>query len=156
MAFEKHLFVDAANVLHAWPESRALLRRDRWAARSWLVQRLSALHDSESVLVTVVIDGRGDEIVIEHPSKQATLTIVHTPSSLTADDVIEQMVARSPDPARCEVATDDQAERDTIEAAGAVWVPAADLLVRIERSGQRINAKVASINRANTQNWRNR
>jgi predicted RNA-binding protein with PIN domain len=156
VAFEKHLLVDAANVLHAWPELRVLLKRDRDAARSQLIHRLGVLHDAESLRVTVVIDGRGREIVIEHPSGQATLTVVYTPSSLTADDVIEQMVGRSADPTSCEVATGDQAERNTIEATGAVWVPTADLLARVERAEQRLSSKVAGLNRANAQDWRRR
>ena len=152
--FEKHLLVDAANVLHAWPELRVLLKRDRDAARARLIQRLGSLHDAESVRVTMVVDGRGREIVIEHPSRQDTLAVVYTPSSLTADDVIEQMVGRSANPALCEVATGDQAERNTIEATGAVWVPPADLLARIERAEQRLSSKVAGLNRANAQDWR--
>lgn len=154
MAFEKHLLVDAANVLHAWPELRALLKRDRDAARSQLVQRLTAIHDAESMRVTIVVDGRGREIVVEHPSGQATLAVVYTPSSHTADDVIEQMVGRSADAACCEVATGDQAERATIEALGAVWVPTADLWARVERAEQRLVSRVAVVNRANAQTWR--
>lgn len=156
MAFEKHLLVDAANVAHAWPELRALLKRDREAARSQLVRRLGAVHDAESVRVTVVIDGRGREIAVEHPSRQSTLTVVYTPSSLTADDVIEQMVGRSAVPSLCEVATGDQAERRTIEATGAVWVPTADLLARVERAEQRLAARVAGLSRTAEQDWRRR
>jgi len=156
VAFEKHLFVDAANVLHAWPDMRVLLKRDRDAARSKLIQRLGAIHDAESMQVTVVIDGRGQGIVVEHPSRQATFSVVYTPSSLTADDVIEQMVGRSPDASACEVATGDQAERSTIEATGAVWLPPADLLARVERAEQRLSAKVTGLNRANAQDWRRR
>ncbi|MBC8096614.1 MAG: NYN domain-containing protein [Akkermansiaceae bacterium] len=156
VSFEKHLLVDAANVIHAWPELRVLLKRDRDAARSQLIQRAGAVHDAESVRVTVVIDGRGPEIVVEHPSRQATLTVIYTPSSMTADDVIEKMVGRSADPSLCEVATGDQAERNTIEATGAVWVPPADLLARIERAERRLGAKVSELNRASAQEWRRR
>jgi uncharacterized protein len=154
VAFEKHLLVDAANVIHAWPELRALFKRDRDAARSQLIQRATAVHDAESVRVTLVIDGRSAEIVVEHPSQQATLTVVYTPSSLTADDVIEQMVGRSADPTLCEVVTGDQAERNTIEASGAVWIPPSDLLARIERAERRVGSKVAELNRINAKEWR--
>lgn len=133
-----------------------MLKRDRDAARAHLIQRLGSLHDAESVRVTVVIDGRGREIVIEHPSRQDSLAVVYTPASLTADDVIEQMVGRSPDPSSCEVATGDQAERSTIEATGAVWVPTTDLLARVERAEQRLSSKVAELKRANAQDWRRR
>jgi predicted RNA-binding protein with PIN domain len=148
--------VDAANVLHAWSESQALLKRDREAARAQLVRRVAAVHDAESVRVTVVIDGRGREIVVEHPSRQATFAVVYTPSSLTADDVIEQMVGRSADPSLCEVATGDQAERATIEATGAVWVPTADLLARVERAERRLSSRVSGLHRANAQDWARR
>lgn len=153
MAFEKHLLVDAANVLHAWPELRALLKHDRDTARAQLVHRLAAVHDAESVRVTVVIDGRGPDLVVEQPSSEATLAVVYTSSSLTADDLIEQLVGRAVDPALCEVATDDQAERLTIEATGATWVPVADLRARITRAEQRLSGKVSGLNRANAQAW---
>lgn len=153
VAFEKHLLVDVANVLHAWPELRALMKRDRNVARSQLIQRLAAVHDAESVRVTLVVDGRGRELVVEHPSHEATLTVVYTSASLTADDVIEQMVGRSIDPTTCEVATGDQAERNTIEATGAIWVPIADLRMRIERAENRLSSKVAGLKRANAHDW---
>lgn len=156
VAFEKHLLIDAANVIHAWPELCALMKRDRDAARARLIQRAGAVHDAEERRVTVVIDGRGPEIVVEHPSGQGTLAVIYTPSSMTADDVIEQMVGRSVDPSLCEVATGDQAERATIEASGAVWVPPADLLARIGRAEQRLGSKVAELNRTSAQEWRRR
>lgn len=154
MAFEQHVIVDAANILHAWPEYRVLLKRDRQAARSQLVQRLSALHDAEQRRLTVVVDGRGEGMVIEHPSESVTFAVVYTPSSLTADDVIEQMIGRSANPSACEVATGDQAERGTVEAAGAVWLSPADLLARLERAEARLARQVAGINRNNAKAWR--
>lgn len=153
MAFPKHLLVDAANVLHAWPETRGLFKRDRDAARALLIQRLAALHDAESIRVTLVVDGRGTEITLEHPSNQSTFTVIYTPRSLTADDVIEQMVGRSAISATCEVATDDQAQRSTIEALGAIWLPTADLLARVTRAEQRLQSQVRGINRTTAQEW---
>ena len=58
MASAKHLLVDGPNILHAWPELRSLLRRDRSAARSQLTGRLAAIHDAEAVRLTLVFDGR--------------------------------------------------------------------------------------------------
>ena len=153
MAFEKHLLVDGANLLHAWPELRTLMKRDRDAARSLLMQRLSGLHDSEQVRVTLVFDGRGDELVVERPFGHVTFSVLYTPSSLTADDVIEQLVGRAADPSSCHVATGDQAERQTIEAAGAVWVPPADLAAWVARSETRMTSKLADHNRTNSAKW---
>ena len=154
MAFEKHLLVDGANLVHAWPELRALAKRDRAAARSRLTQRLVAIHDAEQMRVTLVFDGRGGELLVERPSGHVTFSVLYTPSSLTADDVIEQLVARASDPSLCLVATGDQGERETIEAAGAVWVPPADLAAWIGRAEVRLAATVARLSRTNAQKWR--
>ena len=153
MAFSKHVLIDASNVLHTWPETRALFKRDRETARTQLIQRLIALHDAESVRVTVVIDGRGPDLVLDHPSQQTTFTVIFTPRSLTADDVIEQMVGRSAVPSACEVATGDQAQRTTIEASGAIWLPTSDLLARVERAEKRLITQVKGINRTTAREW---
>jgi len=153
VAFEKHLLVDGANLLHAWPELRALLKRDREAARSQLVRRLGAVHDAEQMRVTLVFDGRGEELTVERPSGHVTFSVLHTPSSLTADDVIEQLVGKAADASLCYVATGDQAERQTIEAAGAVWVPPADLAAWLARAETRIASGVAGLNRDNQRKW---
>ncbi|MFA6286294.1 MAG: NYN domain-containing protein [Opitutaceae bacterium] len=154
MAFEKHLLVDGANLLHAWPELRALMKRDRGAARSQLVQQLSSVHDAEQTRVTLVFDGRGDELVVERPSGHVTFSVLHTPSSLTADDVIEQLVGRAADASLCHVATGDQAERQTIEATGAVWVSPADLAAWVVRAESRLASDVKGINRTNDKKWK--
>jgi predicted RNA-binding protein with PIN domain len=105
------------------------------------------------VRVTVVIDGRGPQLVVEHPSKQSTFTVIYTPRSLTADDVIEQMVGRSATASACEVATGDQAQRNTIEATGAVWLPTADLLARVDRAERRLRTQVNGINSTTARDW---
>jgi hypothetical protein len=154
MGSEKHLLVDGANVLYAWPELRAVLRRDRSAARSRLIQRLIAIHDVEGIRVTVVFDGCGAEMVVERPAGPATFSVVSTPAGTTADDVIEQVVGRSADPGDCHVATGDQAERQTITASGAHWVSPGDLAAWVARAEERVFARVAGIRRAGAAKWR--
>ncbi len=153
MASAKHLLVDGPNILHAWPELRPLLRRDREAARSRLIQQLAAVHDAEAVRVTLVFDGRGPELRVERPSQQDTLTVLFTPSKLTADDVIEQLVARAAAPSDCHVATADRAERRTVEALGAQWVSPEDLAAWCARAEQRTAAQAAGLRRRNAQAW---
>lgn len=154
VAFEKHLLVDGANLVHAWPELRALMKSDREVARSQLTQRLVAIHDAEQTRVTLVFDGRGDELVVERPLGHLTFSVLYTPSSLTADDVIEQLIGRAVDPALCLVATGDQAERQTVEASGAVCVSPMDLASWVERAEARLTATVAGVNRTNARKWR--
>ncbi|RRJ95425.1 RNA-binding protein [Opitutaceae bacterium TAV4] len=149
-----HLIIDGSNILHAWPELRALLKRDRDAARARLIDRLAPIHDLEAIRLTLVFDGRGPELVVEHPVGPASFSIIYTPAGTTADDVIEQLVARSATPATCLVATDDQAERSTIEAAGAAWCSARELEARSATASQRQTANTARLNRQTAKTWR--
>jgi len=154
VGFEKHLLVDGSNILHAWPELRALIKRDRDAARSRLSQALSAIHDEEQVRVTLVFDGRGEDLVVEYPGTLKTFAHIYTPAGTTADDVIEQLVGKASDPASCFVATDDRAERQTIEATGACGISATDLAAWVERAGQRQRMRVTGLKRDNERAWR--
>lgn len=150
----QHLLVDGSNVLHAWPETRLLLKKDRDAARALLVQRLSAVHDAEGWRVTVVFDGRGAELSIEQPGRAATFAVVYTPSALTADDVIEQWIGKSTAPEECMVVTADGAERTTVRALGARWCTPAELYRWCEQASARQGATVAALRRTNDQAWR--
>jgi len=154
VAFEKHLLVDGSNLLHAWPELRLLEKRDRDAARSRLSKRLRVLHDFEGFRVTLVFDGKGSEIAVEHPSGQDTFTHIFTPTHLTADDVIEHMVGQSASPAQCWVATDDRAERHTVDAVGGTSLSAGELAEWVVRIEARQQAKLAGLHEQNTKEWR--
>jgi predicted RNA-binding protein with PIN domain len=148
-----HLLIDGANILHAWPELRALLLRDRDAARSQLIQRLSAIHDVERVRLTVVFDGRGSELVVERPSGEPSFSILYTPSSATADDVIERLVAQSADPTLCRVATGDQAEVQTVAAAGATTISPDELAAWVRRVEQRQGSRLRQLRDENQGKW---
>ncbi len=154
MAAEKHLLVDGANLLHAWLELRALAIRDRDTARGRLSQALRVLHDAEGWRVTLVFDGRGTELRIEQPGGDATFAHIFTPSGLTADDVIEQLVGGAADPAACTVATADRAEQQTVSALGAAWCSPDDLRVWCDRAAARQAQRLAEMNRANHRAWR--
>jgi predicted RNA-binding protein with PIN domain len=150
----KHLIVDGANILHASRQLSSLLKRDPEAARSQLTQQLSIIHDVEQIRVTIVFDGRGEEMTVERPLQHLTFSAIYTPSSLTADDVIEQMVANSSDPASCVVATDDRSERETVIAAGAHAIHGDDLTAWIKRAELRQSSSIESLRAENLKSWR--
>jgi uncharacterized protein len=154
VGFEKHLLVDGSNILHAWPELRTLIKHDRDAARSRLSQALSAIHDEERVRLTLVFDGRGEDLTVEYPGTAKTFAHIYTPAGTTADDVIEQLVGQADDPGECFVATDDRAERQTIEATGASGLSAKELAAWVERVDQRQRKRLAGLKRDNEQEWR--
>lgn len=143
-------------MLHAWPDLRQIASRDRTAARAELLRQLTALHDGGDFRVTLVFDGRGGEMVVERPFEQTTFSVVYTPASLTADDVIEQLVANSAEPATCLVASDDHAERETVTALGASVLRPADLAVMVEQATRRQSTRVQLRKQENNQTWRKR
>lgn len=146
--------MDGANILHAWEELRRVALRDVPSARSQLIQQLAVVHDGEQIRLTIVFDGRGKELAVEHPFQQPTLSVIHTPSSLTADDVIEQMVANSATPAKCCVATDDRAERETVMAAGAMTMDSEGLRGWVRRVQSVQRNSVQKLRTANNQQWK--
>jgi predicted RNA-binding protein with PIN domain len=150
----RHLIVDGANIMNAWPELRRLVVRDRAAARTELTRRLIPIHDSGEARVTVVFDGRAEELVIERPFTETTFSVVYTPSSLTADDVIEQMVGNSADPSACVVATNDRAERETVSALKAASLRSDELAAWIDRASLRQSSKVRELRKANARAWK--
>lgn len=149
-----HLLVDGSNVIHAWSDTRALARRDREAAKALLLRRVAVLHDFSGWRVTVVFDGRGDELVIEAVGGASDFACVFTLAGATADDVIEQLVGRASEPASCLVVTADQAERSTVEAAGAGWCSPEELHKRIESADTRQSRAVSRGNSATELAWR--
>lgn len=151
-----HLLIDGSNLMHAWPELRALLKRNKLLAREQLVSQLLVLMPETTERVTVVYDGRGVELVVEHPYGPDSVAVIYTPGGLTADDVIEQLVAQSEDASGCLVATGDQAERTTVEAAGAIWCSPAELLARIERAEEQQRGRISKITKKNRGQWTRR
>ncbi|TAG33691.1 MAG: RNA-binding protein, partial [Verrucomicrobia bacterium] len=81
-----HLLVDGSNVVQAWPDTRALARRDREAAKVLLLRRVAVLHDFSGWRVTVVFDGRGDALHVEAVGDAAHFACIYTPAGATADD----------------------------------------------------------------------
>jgi len=156
VASEKHLLVDGANILHAWPELRTLLGRERAAAQARLVNELSAVHDTEGVRVTVVFDGSGTELEVRCPGGRQTFAVVRTPTGMTADDFIERWVGRADEPAACWVATGDGGEGRTVAALGAQWITPDELAAWSRRAAGGLDAKLAGRSRENDRKWRGR
>jgi hypothetical protein len=93
---DRHLLVDAYNVIHAWPELRALLAaHGPEAAQARLADLLRPIHDAEGWRVSLVFDGRGDAVVVERPGTELTFSHIFSPRGLSADGVIEQLVTNA-------------------------------------------------------------
>lgn len=129
-----HLIVDGYNVIHAWPDTRQQLRRGQWSsAVAALVGRVRVIHDHEGCQLTLIFDGKGDKLQIEHPGDQPTFSVVYSPSGVAADTIIEQLVNRLPRPEEATVASRDGLVVETTAAIGATPLSPEGLLEWIER-----------------------
>jgi hypothetical protein len=165
VAADRHLLVDAYNVIHAWPELRALLGKDNPdAARARLLELLRPIHDTEGWRVTVVFDGRGDELLIERPGTDLTFSCVYGPRGLSADGVIEQLVANAAERAggkarRGEemeiiVATRDNLLGEAAAACGARPLSPDGLLDWAQHAAARQRENVATRSKRTQKDWR--
>jgi predicted RNA-binding protein with PIN domain len=102
----------------------------------------------------VVFDGRGDTLQVEPVGGAADFACIYTPAGATADDVIEQLVSKATDPSACLVVTADQAERSTVEAAGAAWCSPTELAGRITSQDTRGVRSVSAHNAESGKAWK--
>ena len=119
---------------------------------------ISVLLENEAGALSRVVGlfsarGYNIETLTVAPTEDATLSRMTIVTS-GSDDVIEQMVGQARAPDRCLVATDDRAERQTIEAMGAAGLSAADLAAWMDRAEQRQQSRLAERRRANEKDWR--
>lgn len=119
-----HLLVDGYNVLMAGPQTKKWMRQGMDVARDRLSGILGVLHDYDGIRLTMVFDGRGPEITLERPRGDLTFSYLYTPTGVTADAIIEQLVSSAALPDRILVATRDNLLRETVHSYGAtVWTP---------------------------------
>ena len=123
----EHLLIDGYNLIHQVAEWKRLLKKDSEGARSQLANWVQHIHDTGEVQTTLVFDGKGPEITVDRPYKERTFSYIYTPSGVTADTVIEQLVAKAKKVSRVVVATDDRMHQQTVLALGAQVMGKKDL-----------------------------
>jgi predicted RNA-binding protein with PIN domain len=168
MTPDRHLLVDAFNVIHAWPDLRAALaNHGPDAARTQLADALRPIHDVEGWRVTIVLDGSGEAIRVERPGRELTFSYVYGPKGQSADAIIEQLVVnanlpadedRRPRkknriPAEIVVATRDNMLSEAAAAAGARLMTPDFLRDWAESAGARQTRDVLARARQAAQKW---
>jgi predicted RNA-binding protein with PIN domain len=140
---KQYLLVDGYNVVHAWPQTRALLPRDIDAAAELLVERLAVLHDPERFEVTVVFDGKSDRTEIVSDGSGSIPGVIYAKSGRSADAVIEEIVAKAPDPSAFTVVSRDNALGTSTFSSGAQVIGPDALLDMVRRERRSIAADSA-------------
>lgn len=120
MAADRHIIIDGWNAVRSNPAmEKIFLERGLDAAREELWRLVGPLHDYGGARVTIVYDGRGDEVSILRRNGINTLSEVFTPSCMTADELIEQLCASSSNPSGITVVSRDNLLRLTATTFGA-------------------------------------
>jgi len=112
------IIVDGNNLVHS--DQDGLFgdhRTDFDSARRALARLLDELVGELAEKVTIVFDGTIGGT--DETFQASDLQVIFAPSDKTADDVIERMAAKAPEPGRVLVVSSDRGERDTVRAAGA-------------------------------------
>lgn len=154
--FQSHLIVDGFNIAHAWGDIERRFAEGVEAVIERLTAGLKEIHDGRQMRVTAVFDGQGEQVDIRYPDSDDTFAQVFAPRALTADVVIEQMVANSASAERVYVASQDRAVIDAVTALGATVLSASALagwLDACRRESARQAEKRAA---ANKLTWENR
>jgi predicted RNA-binding protein with PIN domain len=127
------LLVDGHSMVFQWPGLAALHARNTAAARGELVRMLTGLQDFSDWTVAVVFDGRGPKATSD--GEKGGVAVFYSKSGQSADSVIERLAAKYSRTHDVTVATEDHAERTTVEAFGCIAIGADRLREEIERAG---------------------
>ncbi|MBC2601452.1 NYN domain-containing protein [Puniceicoccus vermicola] len=116
---DKHLLIDGYNMIHGIPTLSRVLEESPDAACDSLVQMARTIHDEDGLRVTVVFDGREKRIQVENPCNRPTFSVIYAPRQLSADGVIEQLLAKTRVPESVTVASRDNMIREAAAARGS-------------------------------------
>ena len=141
-----HILVDGWNAIHADPDLKRVLDADPDAARAALAELLQPVHDMRAARITIVYDGKGGEISINHPyGSLDTFSEVFTPSSMTADEFIERYCALSKKPSQIIVISNDNMIWQTVSVLGAVCMRIGEITAQAKAASadlRRLNARI--------------
>lgn len=139
------LIVDGHSMIFQWAELKTLHARKGFAARESLIRVLTRYQDGTGTTVAVVFDGKG-----ERPSKSEEATAIqvfYSKDGQTADSIIERLVAKYGTTHSVVVATDDNLERQTVEAFGGFWMSSDQLQSEISRVDAEVAERIERLRR---------
>lgn len=136
------LIVDAYNMIGNWPDLNRLKLSGRLEeARDNLLSILSEYHKYQRIEMIVVFDA----MYVPGVSKKYDhygLEVVWTGQNQTADEYIEMLTKEKQTRfTQVTVATSDQAEQWTVFSAGALRIPAGELLTNINRTRKEVHTQ---------------
>jgi len=139
----ERLLVDGYNVIHAWPELKALLRLSLEDARARLVDRLAVYSQVTGADVTVVFDAHKTAALASAEETRNGVRVMFTRKGMSADHAIERMAYRlAGDRDPLMVATNDRFQRDLVAGMGGAVISAEELQRRVVEAEHQMTRNV--------------
>jgi hypothetical protein len=150
------ILVDGYSMLHGCPELAPGRPRHSAAAREELIHRLMQYHDATGTPVTVCFDGAGAPIGTPKAHSPSGVEILFSGPGKTADEIIERAACRLRPYGEVLVVTDDHAERDTVEAVGAMFSSCWNFMRTMETASDEMRGAVRHFNGRELKGFKNR
>ena len=139
----ERLLVDGYNVIHAWPELKALLMHSLEEARDRLIDRLAVYAQVTGADVTVVFDAHKTAAMASAEETRSGVRILFTRKGMSADQAIERMAYRlEGDHEPVVVATNDRFQRDLVAGMGSAVISAEELQRRVVEAEKQMSRTV--------------
>lgn len=155
MSATRYLLIDAYNVICATDRLRECLAESVDAARDQLAQDVLMIHDVEGVRVALILDSPNDQLEVQHPFKRDTFEYLYAPAALSADGVIERIVARASRPDLVSVVSNDNLVRESTRAQGALALRPEALFEWVTACATRLEGDALRRQRAQAKDFRN-
>ena len=142
------LIVDGYNVIHAWPQLKALLRDSLESARDKLVDRMAVYAQVRNSDVTVVFDAHKSAAMNNSEEMNQGVRVVFTRKGHSADHVIERIAyaaGEAGDPIT--VATSDRFQSDLVRGMGGAVISATELERQVVEAEKELSRSVDRYNR---------
>lgn len=140
------ILVDGYSLLHSWPELAPGKARHSPIARTELIRMVTQYHDASGVPVTIVFDGTTGLASAEEPPSRPEVEILYSHAGQSADQMIERAAHRLSAYGEVLVVTDDRAERDTVESAGAMTSSCLNFIRMMEVAQQEMQSQLKNHN----------
>jgi len=137
---QKILIVDGHSMIFQWPELSRNYASGGASVREVLVRMLTSLQDNSEWTVAVVFDGRGAKVSSEE--NPGGIKVFYSKDGQTADSIIERLAAKYAANCDVTVATDDNPERTTVEAFGAMSISSRQLQSEIEAAERDVQVTI--------------
>lgn len=155
MSGTRYLLIDAYNVICATYSLREAMRENLDGARDRLAEQVRSIHDAEGLHLALVLDSQNDKLQIEHPYGKKTFEFVYAPAEVSADGVIERMVARVKNAGEATVVSNDRMVRESARANGALALTPEELFEWARGCEARLMQDARRRNAQNAKSFRN-